>query len=121
MPSEPIPDAELQVLKLLWSTEAMTARGLAEAIYRVADNSTVGTVQKLLQRLEKKGCVKRDRSQFTHCFSAKVTQSAVAGRQLELLAKRVADGSLAPFITHLVQAKRLSAKEKEEIRRLLEE
>ena len=29
--------------------------------------------------------------------------------------------SLAPFITHLVQAKRLSAKEKEEIRRLLEE
>ena len=121
VPIEPIPDAELQVLKLLWATESLTARELAETIYRVADNSTVGTVQKLLQRLEKKGCVRRDRSQFAHRFSAKVSLTAVAGRHLEMLAKRVADGSLAPFITHLVQAKRLSAKEKEEIRRLLEE
>src|SRR5262245_35500376 len=55
-PTDPIPDAELQVLKLLWATESLTARELAVAIYRVADNSTVGTVQKLLQRLEKKGC-----------------------------------------------------------------
>jgi predicted transcriptional regulator len=121
LPTEPIPDAELQVLKLLWAHESMTARELAEAIYHVADNSTVGTVQKLLQRLEKKGCVKRDRSQFAHRFSAKVTQTAVAGRQLDLLAKKVADGSLAPFITHLVQAKRLSAEERQEIRRLLGE
>jgi predicted transcriptional regulator len=120
-PSEPIPDAELQVLKLLWANDAMTARDLAEAIYRVADNSTVGTVQKLVQRLEKKGCIKRDRSQFAHRFSAKVTQASVAGRHLEILAKKVADGSLAPFITHLVQAKKLSAEERQEIRRLLEE
>jgi BlaI family transcriptional regulator, penicillinase repressor len=120
-PTEPIPDAELQVLKLLWTSESLTARELAEAIYGAADNSTVGTVQKLLQRLEKKGCVKRDRSQFAHRFSAKVSQTTVAGRHLEMLAKKVADGSLAPFITHLVQARRLSAQEKEEIRRLLEE
>ena len=120
-PIDPIPDAELQVLKLLWTTESLTARELAEAIYRAADNSTVGTVQKLLQRLEKKGCVKRDRNQFAHRFSAKVTQTAVAGRQLEMLAKKVADGSLTPFITHLVQAKKLSREEKDEIRRLLEE
>ena len=120
-PIEPIPDAELQVLKLLWASESMTARELAEAIYGVADNSFVGTVQKLLQRLEKKGCVRRDRSQFAHRFSAKVTQTAVAGRHLEMLAKKVADGSLAPFITHLVQARKLSAEEKQEIRRLLEE
>jgi predicted transcriptional regulator len=120
-PIEPIPDAELQVLKLLWASESMTARELAEAIYHVADNSTVGTVQKLLQRLEKRGCVKRDRSQFAHRFSAKVTQTAVAGRHLEMLAKKVADGSLAPFITHLVQAKKLSPEEKQEIRKLLEE
>jgi predicted transcriptional regulator len=119
--TESIPDAELQVLKHLWAAESLTARELAEAIYRVADNSTVGTVQKLLQRLEKKGCVKRDRREFAHRFSAKVTRSAVAGRHLEMLAKKVADGSFAPFITHLVQAKKLSAEEKEEIRRLLEE
>lgn len=120
-PKEPIPDAELQVLKRLWSAESMTARELAETIYGRADNSTVGTVQKLLQRLEQKRCVKRDRSGFAHRFSAKVTQADVAGRHLDSIARKVADGSLAPFISHLVQAKKLSEKEKEEIRRLLEE
>ena len=121
LPREPIPDAELQVLKLLWTAESMTAKELAETIYDVADSSTVGTVQKLLQRLEKKGCVKRDRSQFAHLFSAKVTQAAVAGRHLDAAARKVADGSLAPFITHLVQAKKLSKKDREKIRRLLDE
>ena len=118
---EPIPDAELQVLKLLWAAESLTARELAEAIYKVADNSTIGTVQKLLQRLEKKNYVKRDRSRHTHRFSASVSQAALAGGQLEMLAKRVADGSLAPFITHLVQAKKLTQEERAEIRRLLDQ
>lgn len=120
-PREPIPDAELQVLKLLWETESMTARELAAAIYREADNSSIGTVQKLLQRLESKGCVNRDRRQHTHRFSAKVTQEAVAGRHLEMLAKKVANGSLTPFISHLVQANKLSKEDKAEIRRLLDE
>ena len=44
-PKGPIPDAELQLLKLLWVAESMTARELAETIYGRADNSTVGTVQ----------------------------------------------------------------------------
>lgn len=121
MSNVPIPDAELQVLKLLWANQSMTARGLAETIYGVADNSTVGTVSKLLKRLEVKGCIHRDRSQFAHRFSAKVTQADVAGRHLDVIARKVSDGSLAPFITHLVRAKKLSKKDKQEIRRLLDE
>ena len=121
LPKQPVPDAELGVLRLLWEAESMTARELAEAIYGQADNSTIGTVQKLLQRLERKGCVKRDRRSFAHRFSAKVTQAAVAGRHLQWLAKKVSGGSLAPFITHLVQGKKLSEAEKEAIRRLLDE
>jgi predicted transcriptional regulator len=121
LPKEALPDAELEVLKLLWASGSMTARELAGAIYGEANNSTIGTVQKLLQRLEEKRCVKRDRRRFAHRFSAKVTQSAVAGRHLELLARKVADGSLAPFITHLVRGKKLSEEEKDHIRRLLDE
>ena len=120
-PQPPLPDAELQVLKSLWTTESMTARELAESIYDVADNSTIGTVQKLLQRLERKGCVKRDRSQYVHRFAATVTQTDVAGRHLDAIARKVADGSLTPFLTHLVQARKLTARDKEQIRRLLEE
>lgn len=121
VPREPIPDAELDVLKLLWANESMTARELTKAIYGDANNSTIGTVQKLLQRLERKRCVRRDRSEHVHRFSPKVTQEEVAARHLDSIARKVADGSLAPFITHLVQSKRLSGEEKEAIRRLLDE
>ena len=120
-PKEPITDSELEVLKLLWLGTPLTAREITETLYGEPTTSSIGTVQKLIQRLEKKGCVRRDRRRYVHLFTAKVSQESVAGRQLELLAERVSDGSLAPFITHLVQAKRLSKKEKDEIRQLLEE
>lgn len=121
MPSGWIPEAELQVLKLLWAQDAMTAREIAAEVYGEATPTTVGTVQKLLQRLEAKQCVLRDRSQHTHRFSAAVTQTEIAASQLDLLAERVSDGSLAPFVTGLVRGRKLSRKEKAEIRRLLEE
>jgi len=117
-----IADAELKVLKLLWAAdEPLSVREITKAIYGQLNTSNIGTVHKLIQRLEKKSCVKRDRSRHAHRFSAKVSQVTVAGKQLEALAKKVSDGSLAPFISHLVQAKRLSKQEKAKIFRLLEE
>ena len=118
---ETITNAELEVLKLLWGGKPLTAREITETLYGEPTTSNIGTVQKLIQRLEKKGYVRRDRRRYVHRFTAKVSQADVAGRQLEILAQKVSDGSLAPFVTHLVQAKRLSKKEKNEIRRLLEE
>ena len=41
--------------------------------------------------------------------------------QLQVLAEKLSDGSLSPFIMHLVQAERLSKKEKQALRRLLRE
>lgn len=116
-----IPDAELEVLKLLWIEHPLTARQITVEVYGEVTPSNIGTVQKLLQRLESKGCVRRDRSEHVHQFSPKLSQTDVAASQLELLAEKVSDGSLAPFVTHLVKAQRLSQKEKEEIRRLLDE
>ena len=120
VPKELITDTELEVLKLLWSSESMTAREMTKSIYGETTTSNIGTVQKLIQRLEAKGCIKRDRRAHVHRLCAKVSQAAVAGKQMEALAAKVSNGSLAPFISHLVQSKRLSEKEKEEIRRLLE-
>lgn len=120
-PTEPITDAELRLLRSLWQHGTLTAREIAEAIYDSSDSSTIGTVQTLLQRLERKRCVKRDRREFAHRFTARVSQSDVAGRHLDDIARKVSDGSLAPFITHLVTAGKLTPEERESIRRILEE
>ena len=116
----PLANAELAVMQLLWEHDALTARQIRKELYPDETPSNHGTVQKLLQRLERKGFVSRDRSQFVHLFRVKVSRRQYAGEQLQSLAEKLTDGSLVPFITHLVETKRISAKERREIGQLLE-
>jgi predicted transcriptional regulator len=119
VPKAFITDTELGVLKVLWSHPSLTARAIASRLYGEENSSAIGTVQKLIQRLEEKELVARDRREPVHRFSTLVTREAVAGMQLQELAEKLSDGSLWPFIMHLVQAEHLSKKEKEALRRLL--
>ncbi|WP_010582467.1 BlaI/MecI/CopY family transcriptional regulator [Schlesneria paludicola] len=116
-----ITDTELVLLKVLWSDQPLTAREIASRLYGEESASAIGTVQKLIQRLEEKELVLRDRREPVHRFSTRVTRDAVAGMQLQELAAKLSDGSLSPFIMHMVQAERLSPIEKQALRRLLEE
>ncbi len=113
-------DAELAILKLLWDSDTpLTARAMCEQLYPDGTPSDQATVQKLLQRLEKKRLVSRDRRSFAHEFRANVSREALAGDQLEALADKLTDGSLVPFILHAVESKQLTAEERSEIRKLL--
>ena len=115
-----ITDAEMSVLKLLWSGGPFTVRSIAEGIYESCQEAEVGAVHSLLHRLGKKGFVHRDRTGHAHEFSAAVSQTDVAGMELQNAAEKVADGSLAPFLTHLIEGRRLSKEELTELRDLLE-
>jgi len=121
VPKSVITEAELEVLKVLWLHQPLTARELTEQLYGEVNRSSMGTVQKLISRLEEKDLVNRDRSSSVHQFSAAVTREEVAGIQLEEFASKLSEGSLSPFVVHLVQTRRLSKKEKEQIRCLLDE
>jgi predicted transcriptional regulator len=114
-------DAELALLKQLWAAGPLTARTLAERLYLSETASDIATVQKLLQRLEEKHLVERERKAPAHLFAASVSQEQFAGLQLEAMAEKLTDGSLAPFILHLVKAKRLTPTEREQIRKLIRE
>jgi predicted transcriptional regulator len=113
-------DAELAILKLLWDSESLSARDIREQLYPGGTPSDHATVQKLLQRLEQKKLIARDRRSFAHSFRAVVSREELAGEQLEALASKLTDGSLVPFILHAVSSKPLTAQEREEIRRLLD-
>lgn len=116
-----IPDAELELLRMLWERAPLTARELAEAAYGETGVSAIGTVQKLLQRLEGKGLIGRDRGRPIHQFRPLMSRDEVVGRQVELLAEKLTDGSLTPILMHLVQARKLSGAEREELMRMLED
>jgi BlaI family penicillinase repressor len=118
---QPLANAELAVMNLLWDNEdRMTAREIREQLYPDETKAQHGTVQRLLQRLEEKGFVERDKSISVHFFSVGVSRASYAGGQLESLADKLTAGSFAPLITHLVEHKKISRKEIDEIRSILD-
>jgi predicted transcriptional regulator len=68
-----ITDTELSVLKQLWANDSLTSRQLVDELYPTGTASDVGTVHSMLQRLEAKKLVTRDRSRHPHVFSAAVS------------------------------------------------
>jgi BlaI family penicillinase repressor len=113
-------NSELAVMNLLWQNERLTAREIREQLYPDATKAQHGTVQKLLQRLEDKGYVERDRNLAVHLFSAVISRQTYAGRQLESLADKLTAGSFAPLITHLIEQKKISRDEINRIRAILD-
>lgn len=114
-------NAELAIMNLLWQTERLTARQIREQLYPDAHKAQHGTVQRLLQRLEEKGYVVRDRSLPVHFFSATTSCQNYACNQIEALADKLTGGALAPLITHFVETKKLSHDDIETIRTLLDD
>lgn len=118
---QPLANAELAVMELLWQQAELTARQIRESLYPGADKAQHGTVQRLLQRLEDKRFVRRDRSLAVHRFAALISREAYAGSQVESLTDKLTGGSLAPVITHLLEEKRISRGEIERLREILED
>jgi BlaI family penicillinase repressor len=115
-----VTEAELAVLQALWDLGPSTIRQLTEATYADEGASPYATVQKLLERLEGKGIVGRDRSTQVHVFKATVDREALIGRRLRAVADTLCGGSLTPLLTHLVQANRLSESERAALRKLID-
>ena len=105
MTTEKLTNAELAVMELLWNAEKLTARQIREQLYGDSKKAQHGTVQRLLQSLEEKGFVQRDRSLVVHLYSAAVGREAYGGLQLESLADKLTGGSIAPLLTHLLDEK----------------
>jgi predicted transcriptional regulator len=115
-----VSDAELAILQLLWDRGQLTTRQLTEQLYPKQTGSDLATVQKLVQRLENKQLVRRDRSAFVHAIVALIDRNDFAAQRLAATAAKLARGSLKPLLAHLVESDQLSPEELEDIRKLLE-
>ena len=114
-----VSEAELLILQLLWDADRLTVRQITKKLYPRQTDSDLATVQKLIQRLEQKRLVGRDRTHFVHFVFPRISRNEFATRRLAETAERLTRGSLQPLIAHLVEAKRLSPDELDEIRKLI--
>jgi predicted transcriptional regulator len=120
MTANSLANAELSVMELLWDHGNLSARQIQEKLYGESDRSQHGTVQRLLQRLEDKELVEREKVGVANVFSACISREQYAGSQLESLVDRLTGGSIAPLLSHLVDQKRLSRAELRRLREILD-
>ena len=116
-----VTETELAVLQVLWDRGPATIRQITDLLYPEGGPAHYATVQKLLDRLEAKEFVTRDRTPPAHAFAAAVGRDDLIGRRLQAMAEQLCGGSLTPLLTHLVKARRLSPRERQDLRDLIDE
>jgi predicted transcriptional regulator len=109
-------DAELAILRVLWTRGPSTVREVAEAMGR-AESYT--TVLKLLQIMTAKALVERDERQRTHVYEAAYSQNETEKQIVTDLLDRLFDGSAAKLVLQALETGTASPDEIEEIRTLL--
>ena len=115
-----VTETELSLLKLLWEKKEATIRELTAVAYPESTAPQYATVQKLLDRLEAKGYVTRDRTERAHRFRPSVSRDEFLGGRLQALADKICEGSLTPLLATLVKANKLPPQQRTELRVLVE-
>jgi predicted transcriptional regulator len=114
-------DAEREVLKTLWDHGPQTVREVLERLAAQGQEWTRSTVITLLQRLERKGYVDSDKSQFAFVFRAAVSREEVMHSRMVELAEEYSEGDAVPLLLAFAERHRFSAAEIERFRKLIDE
>jgi predicted transcriptional regulator len=110
-------DAELGILRVLWTRGPSTVRQIAEVLGREAGYTTV---LKLLQIMTEKRLVVRDESARTHIYEPAYTEDQTQRQLVTDLLNRAFDGSAAKLVLQALASTKTSPKELAEIKKLLD-
>ena len=119
-PSTPRPtDAELAILRVLWERGASTVRQVHDSLIRERPTAYT-TALKLLQIMTEKGLVRRDESDRTHIYHARLSEEQTQRQLVRDLVDRAFGGSASKLVMQALATKRASAEELTEIRKLID-
>ncbi|HEX3358215.1 MAG TPA: BlaI/MecI/CopY family transcriptional regulator, partial [Tepidisphaeraceae bacterium] len=112
-------EAELNILRVLWSRGPSTVREIADTLNR---DREVGytTVLKLMQIMTEKGLLLRDESNRTHIYRPKFSEERTLQQLMKDLLDRAFGGSAQKLVMQALSAKKTSRKELDEIQKLID-
>jgi predicted transcriptional regulator len=110
-------DAELAILRVLWTRGPSTVRDVAVAMGREAAYTTI---LKLMQIMTDKGLVKRDDSTRSHVYKAASSEDKMQKQLVTDLLDKVFAGSSAKLVLQALDSGKASPEELAEIRKLLD-
>lgn len=112
-------DTELAILRILWERGASTVREVHEALSR-ARPAAYTTALKMLQIMTAKGLVRRDVTDRTHVYQAKLSEEQTQRQLVRDLVDRAFGGSASKLVLQALASKRATTEELVEIRKLIE-
>jgi predicted transcriptional regulator len=119
-PSIPRPtDAELTILRVLWERGPCTVRQVHESLSRERATAYT-TALKMLQIMTEKGLVRRDESDRTHVYQARLSEEQTQRQLVRDLLDRAFGGSASKLVMQALATRRASAEELSEIRKLID-
>jgi BlaI family transcriptional regulator, penicillinase repressor len=122
--AQPLTPQELAIMKVVWRLRTATVREVHDVLRRERrDDLAYTTVLTMMRILEQKGVLSKtlDPDSRAHRYRPVRTQSQVMRLMVREFVDRVFDGAAEPLVAHLVSDRRLSARDRAEIRRLLDE
>jgi BlaI family penicillinase repressor len=111
---------QLRIMQVLWKAGRCTARDITEAM-NASEPTAHSTVQTLLRTLEDKRAVAHEISGRTFIFYPLVKEGDVQQDATEDLVDRVFGGRAGSLVSYLLKNGRVSRKELDEIRKLVDE
>jgi predicted transcriptional regulator len=117
---KPLTDQELEIMKVVWQRGSATVRDVYEELLKHRKIAYT-TVMTMMGILEQKGRLKKSQSDRAYLYSPVQTQREVVGSMVQDFMARVFDGSAKPLLVHLIEDRKISQEELDEIAKLLKE
>ena len=113
-------DSEWQVLQVLWDSGGAALGEVAQALWPQTGWSR-NTVLTYLTRMEAKGLVRIDKDTVPHRYQAGVDRETCRAQERRSFLNRVYQGAAGDLVAAFLKEGGISAREKEELRKLLDE
>src|SRR5215831_2003703 len=113
-------DQELEIMKIIWTRGTATVRDVYEELLK-RRKIAYTTVMTMMGILEQKGHLKKSADERAYVYTPSQPQREVVGNMVHDFLKRVFNGSAKPLLIQLVEDKKLTPEELDEIRKLLKE
>src|SRR5258708_31768381 len=119
MKPAPLGDLELEVLQFVAINEPLTVREAAEQFGEPRDLALT-TVQTVMERLRKKGYLRRSKRAGAFRYSPAVPAEQVVGGLVQSFVEKTLGGSVSPLLAYLAKARNLRPEEMQELRLLVD-
>ena len=111
-------EQELEIMKVVWERKASTVRDVYEAL-RERKGVAYTTVMTMMNILETKGFLKKKQGEKAFVYAPSKPERQVLRAMVREFVDRVFNGAAEPLLVHLVEDDRLTAKELDDIRRMI--